>query len=114
MKKAGALYCLDWEQLGLEVNGNWEGGSDWSAIEIAVYPCGQKITSTDESARDNCNWDKQTAIDYFDGGTINLYRYNNYDSFQQDEFGTERIVRKSGLHGYLMDVEYPSWIHASI
>ena len=113
MKKAGALYCLDWEQLGLEVNGNWEGGSDWSAIDIAVYPCGQKITSTDESARDNCNWDKQTAVDYF-GGVVSLQIYNNYASFQQDEFGTERIVRKSGVHGVSMDVEIPKWIPALI
>ena len=65
MKEAGALYCLDWELLGLEVNGYWGGASDWSAIDIAVYPCGQKITSSDESARDNCNWDKQTAVEYF-------------------------------------------------
>ena len=29
MKKDGALYCLDWDTVGLDVYGHWATSSDW-------------------------------------------------------------------------------------
>ena len=72
-----------------------------------------KMNSTDETVRDNCNWDKQRAVAYF-GGATNLLVYYNYGEFQHDEFGTESIMRTSGLHASFVDTLEPSWIEALI
>ena len=34
------FYCLDWEELGVELQGYWQSGQEFVGLDIVAAPCG--------------------------------------------------------------------------
>ena len=70
------MFCLDWQELGLEIYGSWDKGNIYQAIDIVAFPCATRLSPADDIESQNCNWDKNAAIDYI-GDTGNLLVFFN-------------------------------------
>ena len=54
------MFCLDWQELGLEVYGSWDAGNMFQAIDIMAFPCGTRLGNNENGSNtdsQDCNWD---------------------------------------------------------
>ena len=97
LKKSDGLYCINWTEAGIDLYGDPNVGDDFfSALDISAVPCHLK-TNVGEH-RDDCITDKTDVLDYFGAqNTFFTIAYYNGGKFNQDEFGEERVQKKSKL-----------------
>ena len=83
MKKIDALYCADFDAYDINLYGTWTLG-DYKALDVIIKPCTSEITLFDGSIQrgpENCNWDRQVALDYF-GETFSFIAFYNQGQFR--------------------------------
>ena len=110
-KKSKALFCLDWQKLGLELSGTWIKDRSFKAIDVMMVPCGTNYTLADGSVpeiRDDCVEDEQEVIDYL--GMLQVTAYHNDRSVQQDKYDDERLLQYSTFEQVVASPAYASWI----
>ena len=75
-----------------------------------VIPCNQKNTlygGTTDGIPDDCNWEKEAAIDYI--GDINIIAYHNRAYFRPNKYGPEAVEKTSLIHKERSDQHKPNW-----
>lgn len=67
-KNTGGLQCIDWDTTDIKLYGDFYGNDDrWSLLDINAVPCSMNeisIGAEEANIRDDCIYDKQTALDY--------------------------------------------------
>ena len=106
--------CLDWS--GVELQGE-DPAYNTKTIDVMFIPCNMKETLLGDATEDdripqNCNYDKDKLIEYL--GPIQMLIYKNIGSFQQDEYGNERVKKESSISRIQVDEYRPSWINTKI
>ena len=95
-KNSGGLFCIDWEKANFKLFGS-KSDSNHSVIDFVAAPCGLSETvlgGKQNNIRDDCNWNKEAAIEYI--GDFNIVMYYNLGRFQPEIVGgDEPIVRSS-------------------
>ena len=61
---------------------------------------------------ENCNWDKHKLMKYL--GPLEMIMYSNFESFQLNEFGNDRIKKESKIKPLQVDETRASWINTKI
>ena len=70
-----------------------------SVIDVIATPCGagEKILGAEnDNIRDDCNWDREVAIDYIND--FNVVTYYNTGRFSPKIFGSLPMEKKSKVH----------------
>ena len=77
LKSKNGLMCLDWTNQAGSLQGS-ESGAAWRVLDVMVVPCNVKLTgygAEDDRIPEDCNQDKQTAIDWLQ--SYNMVTYYN-------------------------------------
>ena len=95
------MYCLDWSGSDINVFGSWRSDTDYRSVDIMVVPCGMSYVSFDgidqTTEEEDCNWDKQSAVEYL-GETLFLKVLYNQETFYQPSFSKEgRVLKNSRM-----------------
>lgn len=83
---------------------------------MIVLPCSSQYKAYDGTVRgggDECEWDLKAHYDYL-GRALNILFLYNHGSFDQKEYGSDRISKTSTLHLQNTDSTLPSWTEVSI
>ena len=108
-KKEGGLFCLDWAKENFKLFGS-PSDANHSVIDVSVVPCGLSDTvlgGTDLNIRDDCNWDRDAAIEYI--GDFNIVSYYNIGRFKSNEYDSEPVERTSFIQKLRPDQHTPNW-----
>ena len=84
-RKNGGLYCIDFQNIDITLYSSWIYEEYFSAIDILAVPCGTKLPGDNAPIRDDCEWNRDTVLEYL--GTLNLVIYYNQGVFQPNKYG---------------------------
>ena len=102
-KANGGLFRLDWKLAGFKL---WGASSDsnHSVIDLVDHPCNvkaNKFNATEDKIPEDCNWDRDAAIDYI--GEINILAYYNQGRFMPNEYDESPVLSYSVVHAKRSD-----------
>ena len=113
LKDVNALMCLDWSNV--ELQGNFDQDTH-KVLNVMFLPCGAKESGLAKGAEDrvpeNCNSDEHELFKYLEN--IAMVVYSNSFSFQQDQYGDERLRKESSFERIRVDSDGPNWIPSYI
>ena len=111
-KKNGGLYCLDLKDLDVSIYGSWLFDGQFSSLDLSAVPCGTQMEGDPTPIREDCEWDYDAAMDYLK--TFNLVVLYNMGSFNQDQYGKNKIETNSMLHKVQIDPTRTNWVGSDV
>ena len=63
----GSIFCLNYDDLKLDLQGSWRDGKGYRVLDAMLIPCATKIKLHDGTyvgGEDDCVWDRQAVNDY--------------------------------------------------
>ena len=97
--KDGHFFCVDKKALKESLFGSWERGTNNRALDIGLFACASEFKLHDGTVTggdDSCIWDEMEVKRYVSSG-LGILVYHNQSEFVQDQYGEEKIVRKSSV-----------------
>ena len=113
---ANSLYCINSEAAGsIPLYGD-SNVSKYSFIDVMAIPCGQKETEIGaerDRIREDCNWDREAAVDYF--RDLNILILKNKDKLHTQNFDLkERVSKHTNFEPIRADEANPHYFRTYI
>lgn len=95
-----------------------ENDKNYQRIEIDILPCNSLYTDLGpifgelDQVGPACVTSLESQIDYL--GQVHLMILTNQVQFKHEEYGENKLVRKSTILNRQFDSSQPSWIHTTL
>ena len=106
------MYCVDFTSTDINIHSSYVYSNDYSAFDIIAVPCGTQLEGDVNPMRDDCEWNKRAVMNYLKSFRLNVIF--NVGVFLPNEFGEDRIQKRSVLTKVYVDPKTSNWVGAYI
>jgi len=87
------LFCIDWDNSGVELFGA-ESTGNFALVEVVAVPCNMKLTQDlfggfEDRIDEDCVWDLDKQTEYL--RPPNMVAFHNQERLNTEKYGEESI-----------------------